>query len=54
MPSLAGIAKIKSEIARLESAMTDSTDSQLQNVIETRIKELKRELAQTQSSRDEP
>jgi hypothetical protein len=54
MPSLAGMEKLKTEIERLESALMDSTDSQLQNVIQTRIKELKRELAQLQSSRDEP
>jgi hypothetical protein len=45
MSSLAEIARIKVEIAKLESALKESTDSQIQDVIQSRIQELKGELA---------
>jgi hypothetical protein len=54
MPSPAEIAKIKVEIAKLESALDDSTDTRIQEIIQTRIKELRRALAQLQSSRRKP
>jgi hypothetical protein len=44
MSSLADIARIKAEIAKLESALKESTDSRIQEVIQRRIQELKREL----------
>ena len=50
MPSLAEIARIKAEIAKLESARKDYTDSVIRDAIENRIDELRRELPQLQSS----
>jgi polyhydroxyalkanoate synthesis regulator phasin len=50
MSSLAEIARIKAEIAKLESARKVYTDSVIHNAIESRIDELRRELAQLQSS----
>lgn len=50
MPAPAEIGRIKAEIANLESALKDSTDSLIQKVIQTRIEELRRKLAQLQSS----
>ena len=50
MPSLSDTEKIKAEIALLDSALKDSTDSLIQKVIQTRIEELRRKLAQLQSS----
>jgi hypothetical protein len=50
MPSLSDIARIKAEIAKLEADHKASTDSQIQEVIQRRIEELRRKLAQLQSS----
>lgn len=50
MPSLAEIVRIEAEIAKLRSDLEDCTDTQIQEVIQTRIKELRRKLAQLQSS----
>ena len=54
MPTLAEIARIKAEIAKLKSDLKDCTDTQIQEVIQTRIKELRRKLEQLQSSRRGP
>jgi len=54
MPSLAEIARIKAEIAKLKSSIKDYTDTIIREAIENRINELRRKLAQLQSSRDEP
>jgi hypothetical protein len=54
MPSLAEIARIKAEIAKLESDLTSSTDSTIREVIEIRMEELRRKLAQLQSSGPRP
>jgi hypothetical protein len=51
MPTLAEIERIEAEIAKLRSDLEDCTDTQIQEVIQTRIKELRRKLAQFQSSR---
>ena len=45
MTMLSLAEKLKAEIAKLESALKESTDSQIQEVIQSRIQELKRELA---------
>ena len=44
-------SKNKAEIAELESDLEGSTDTQIREVIEIRIKELRRTLAQLQRSR---
>jgi hypothetical protein len=50
MPPLAEIARIKAEIAKLESALKDCTDSQIQKMIEILIDRWQGKLAQLQSS----
>ena len=50
MPSPSDIAGIKAEIAKLEAARKDYTDSVIRDAIESRIDELRRELAKLQSS----
>jgi len=45
---------IEAEIAKLRSDLKDCTDTQIQEVIQTRIKELRRKLAQLQSLRRGP
>jgi predicted negative regulator of RcsB-dependent stress response len=54
MPSPAEIARIKVEIAKLKSALDDSTDTHIQEIIRLRINELRRALAQLQASRRGP
>jgi hypothetical protein len=54
MPSLAEIAKIKAEIAKLESELQSCTDTKIQELVEIRIAELKEKLARLQSSRRGP
>jgi hypothetical protein len=54
MPSPAEIARIKVEIAKLESALVNSTDTHIQEIIQNRIKELRRKLAQLQRSQCGP
>jgi D-mannonate dehydratase len=49
MPSLAEVAKIKAEIAKLESALKSCTDSQIREVIDSRLEERRHKLAQYQS-----
>ena len=49
MPSLAEIARIKAEIAKLEFDLDSCTDSTIREVIEIRIEELRRKLAQLRS-----
>jgi len=50
MPSLAEIARIKAEIAKLKSDLKVCTDSQIRKLIEMMIDEWKRKLARLQSS----
>ena len=50
MPSPSKIARIKAEIAQLVRARKDYTDSLIQKIIQTRIEELRRELAKLKSS----
>jgi len=50
MLSLVEVTRIKAEIAKLETARKDYTDSVIRDAIESRIDELRRELAQLQSS----
>ena len=51
MFSATQIARIKTEIEKLEAALPTCTDSGLQSMIESRLKELKQELASDQKSR---
>jgi hypothetical protein len=50
MPLPSDIARIKAEIAKLEADHKASTDSQIQEVIQRRIEELRRKLAKLHSS----
>ncbi|MHB8215743.1 MAG: hypothetical protein ACYDDS_06645 [Candidatus Sulfotelmatobacter sp.] len=54
MPTLAEIAKIKAEIAALESALKTCTDTNIREVIEFRLEERKIKLAQLQSPQPGP
>jgi hypothetical protein len=54
MPSLAEIARVKAEIAKLESDLKSCTDSTIREVIDIRIEELRQRLAQLQSSGPRP
>src|ERR1700686_156041 len=54
MPTLAEIARIKAEIAKLKSDLKVCTDSQIRKLIEMMIDEWKRKLARLRSSRRGP
>lgn len=51
MPSLEEAAKIKAEIAKLESALKSCTDTSIRELVEIRLEERKIKMAQLHSSR---